>query len=37
MSVGLAIHAATFVPGMFWGRDREEREIRELMDKDRGE
>jgi len=36
--IGLAIHAATtFFPGMFWGSDWEERKIKELMDKDRGE
>jgi len=36
--IGLAIHAATtFLPGMFWGPDWQERKIKELMDKDRGE
>ena len=36
--LGLGIHAATtFVPGMFWGRDWEERKIKELMEQDRGE
>jgi hypothetical protein len=36
--IGLAIHAATvFFPSMFWGHDWEERKIRELVEKDRGE
>ncbi len=36
--IGLTIHGATtFFPSAFWGSDWEERKIKELMDKDRGE
>ena len=36
--LGVALHAVnTFAPGMFFGSGWEDRKIKELMDKDRGE